>query len=87
MQGWESEWGGVGGRKKTIKSHKKGSHFVTKMTMFDVCVIPGNFLFFGVIFQNGFSPKAVQPEVPGFGRDPRTHLEARGPIWRYLVMK
>ena len=27
--GWESEWGG-GGKKKTIKMHKKGSHFVRK---------------------------------------------------------
>ena len=32
------------------------------------------------IFQNGFSPKAVQPEVPGF-------REIQKPIWRYFVMK
>ena len=24
---------------------------------------------------------------PGFPKNPRTNLEARGPIWRYLVMK
>ena len=32
----------------------------------------------GVIFQNGFSPKAVQPEAPGVRGDPRTHLEVQG---------
>jgi len=38
-------------------------------------------------FQNGFSPKAVQPEAPGFRGDPKTNLEARRQIWRYLEMK
>ena len=40
---------------------------------------PENILL-GVIFQNGFSPKAVQPEAPGF-------REIQKPIWRYFVMK
>ena len=33
-----------------------------------------------VIFQNGFSPKAVQPEAPGFRGYPITHLEVQGPF-------
>ena len=39
-----------------------------------------NVCFVGVIFQNGFSPKAVQPEAPSFRRDPRTHLKVQGPF-------
>ena len=31
--------------------------------------------FLGVIFQNGFSPKALQPEAPGVWGDPRSNLE------------
>ena len=45
------------------------------------------YLFLGVIFQNWFSPKAVQPGAPRFRGDPKTNLEARRPMWRYLVMK
>ena len=39
---------------------------------------PKNILFMGVIFQNGFSPKAVQPEASGVYKNPRTHLEVQG---------
>ena len=35
------------------------------------------FCFLGVLFQIGFSPKAVQPEALVFGKNPRTHLEVQ----------
>ena len=38
---------------------------------------PADFVF-GVIFQNGFSPKAVQPEALVFRKNPRAHLEVQG---------
>ena len=59
---------GGGGVKQTLNRHNKGSHFLQKMTSVDVLVVPGKIYLFGVIFQNGFSPKAVPPEVPGFGK-------------------
>ena len=34
-----------------------------------------NIFCFGVIFQNGFSPKAVQPEAAGFRDDPKANLD------------
>ena len=36
---------------------------------------PGKYVLLVVIFQNGVSPKAVQPEAPGFRGDPKANLE------------
>ena len=47
------------------KKHKKGNHVINKWWFLDVPQFPGKSVFLGVIFQNGFSPMAVQPEVPG----------------------
>ena len=67
------------------KKQEKGTTKVAISTKFEG--FPVSRFFGGVIFQNGFSPKAVPPEAPGVRRDPMTHLGARGLIWRYLVMK
>ena len=44
--------------------HKKGSHVIRKCSFFLVFQFSAN-MFWGVIFQNRFSPKAVQPEASG----------------------
>ena len=46
------------------KKHKKGSRFFF-IGFLEVFQFPENIIFrVGVLFQNGFSPKAVQPEAP-----------------------
>ena len=69
---WESEleWGGGGGEKNIKKSLKIAISRKMKVSQFS-----GKYFLFGVIFQNGFSPKAVQPEAPGFRGDPKANLE------------
>ena len=58
------------------KRHKKGSHFIKQCWFLEVSQFPENYLFWGVILKNGFSPKAVQPEAPGVQKN------IQGPIWR-----
>ena len=64
-----SKYGGVdqkGIQKVAILSTKKCLRLLS---------FPENIVFLGVIFQNGFSPKAVQPETIGFRGDPKANLE------------
>ena len=55
--------------------HNKGSHFIKQLRFGEVSQSPGNYFCWGVIFQNGFSPKAVQPEATGVRGDPKANLE------------
>ena len=45
--------------------YKKGAHFITTIMILGGFPSPQKKQNVGVIFQNGFSPKAVQPETPG----------------------
>ena len=59
--------------KKTIKAIKRHQQIAIS-SKFEGFPVSRHFLG-GSFFQNGFSPKAVQPEVPGVRGDPKANLE------------
>ena len=58
---------------------------LSKRTIFYVCVVP--FLFCLESFFGKLNYLIAPEMVRWLQKNPRTNLEARGPIWRYLVMK
>ena len=71
--------------RKTAETDEE-THGAPKNSIFSKTeVIPGSRFFFwgGVIFQNGFSPKAVQPEAPGVSKKSKFKDPFGGPriIW------
>ena len=57
--------------------HKKGNHFTKQMKILWGCSV-SRICCAGVIFQNGFSPKAVQPEASGVWKKSKGPSDAKG---------